>query len=248
MLDPSESPGRRHAPRQERRHSCVEEGLSGLPFRARASTRKTWRYPGTCQCQRRGTLAHRPRPACINGGFLNLFQTKAMKKCAGVPALSSDFQLIRTSRLRSSDCTPYVLLRHQPEPDHGKVMIERVCKTNSRALHDRKTGGIDGRQLMQVRTSKVLPRLLQIAQLAGKDFRGAGLIDGFFPRQRHVPVGVAIEKCERLDDNGNGGVKLRARSVQQVPLLPCLRMERISRQREGYPCPAVDEHRLPLPH
>ena len=49
-------------------------------------------------------------------------------------------------------------------------------------------------------------------------------MDGLFPRQRHVPVGVAIEECECLDDNGNGGVKLRACSVQQVPLLSRLRM------------------------
>jgi hypothetical protein len=114
-------------------------------------------------------------------------------------------------------------LCHQPEPDNRKVMIERVGKPNSRALHDRKAGGIDGGQLVQVRASKIFPRLLQIAQLAGKDFYGAGLTDGFFPRQRHVPVGVAIEECECLDDDGNAGMKFRAGSVQQVPLLSRLR-------------------------
>jgi len=35
-------------------------------------------------------------------------------------------------------------LAHQPEPDHGKVMIKRVCKSNSRTLHDGKAGGIHG--------------------------------------------------------------------------------------------------------
>ena len=66
-------------------------------------------------------------------------------------------------------------LCHQPEPDDGEMMIERVCKPNSRALHDRKARGIDGRQFVQIRMTKVFPRLLQIAQLAGKDFYGPGL-------------------------------------------------------------------------
>jgi hypothetical protein len=85
-------------------------------------------------------------------------------------------------------------------------------------------GGIDRRQFVQICASKVFPRLLQIARLAGKDFYGARPIDGFFPRQRHVSVGVAIKKCECLDDNGNGGVKLRARSVQLLPLFSRLGM------------------------
>ena len=42
--------------------------------------------------------------------------------------------------------------------------------------------------------------------------------------ERHVSVGVAIKKCECLDENGNGGVKLRARSVQQLPLFSRLDM------------------------
>src|SRR5216684_7846364 len=32
MLDPSESPGRRHSPRQERRHSCVRREAFGPPL------------------------------------------------------------------------------------------------------------------------------------------------------------------------------------------------------------------------
>src|SRR5262249_18008523 len=71
------------------------------------------------------------------------------------------------------------LLCHQPEPDDGKVMIERVCEPNSRALHDRKAGGVDGGQLVQIRASKIFPRLLQIAQLAWKNPYRAGLVDGF---------------------------------------------------------------------
>ena len=76
------------------------------------------------------------------------------------------------------------LLCHQPEPDDGKVMIERICEPNSRALHDRKAGGVDGGQLVQIRASKIVPRLLQIAQLAWKNPYRAGLVGGFLPCQR----------------------------------------------------------------
>jgi len=108
------------------------------------------------------------------------------------------------------------------------MVVERVCKPNSRALHDREARRVDGRQFVQIRVTKVFPRLLQIAQLAGKDFYGSGLIYGLFPRQRHVPVGIAVEKRECLDDNGNGGVELGTSSVQSVPLLSCLHVQGIS--------------------
>ena len=103
-------------------------------------------------------------------------------------------------------------------------MIERVCKPDSRALHDGKAGGIDGRQLVQIRASKVLPRLLQVAQLARKNPYHAGFVDSFLLCQRDIPIGVTIEKCECLDDDGNGTVKLRACPAQQIPLLSRLRM------------------------
>ena len=92
-------------------------------------------------------------------------------------------------------CQP-ILLCHQPETDHGEVMIERVCKPNTLALHDREAGGVDRRELVQVGASEVFPRLFQIARLAGKNRYGSRLIDCLFPGQRHVPVGVSIEKCE----------------------------------------------------
>jgi hypothetical protein len=50
------------------------------------------------------------------------------------------------------------------------MMIERVCKSDLGTVHDRKAGGIDGRQLVQVRPPKVFPGLLQITQFAGEDF------------------------------------------------------------------------------
>jgi hypothetical protein len=55
------------------------------------------------------------------------------------------------------------------------MVIERVCKPNSRALHDREARRVDGRQFVQIRATKVFPRLLQIARLAGKDFTVPGL-------------------------------------------------------------------------
>jgi hypothetical protein len=61
------------------------------------------------------------------------------------------------------------LLHHQPEPDIGKVVIERICAPDSRAPLDRKAGGIDGGQLVQIRASKVFPRLLQVARLTRKN-------------------------------------------------------------------------------
>jgi hypothetical protein len=131
---------------------------------------------------------------------------------------------------RASKCRPHLwlqrsqLLCHQPESDDGKVVIERICEPDSRTLHDRKAGGIDGGQLVQVRASKVFPRLLQVARLARKNPYCAGFVDGFLPCQRDIPIGVAIEKCECLDDDGNGTVKLRACPAQQIPLLSRLRM------------------------
>ena len=116
------------------------------------------------------------------------------------------------------------LLCHQTEPDDGKVMIERICEPNSRALHDRKAGGVDGGQLVQIRASKIFPRLFQVAQLAWKNPYRAGLVDSFLPCQRDISIGVTIEKCECLDDYGNGTVKFRAHSAQQLPLLSRLRM------------------------
>ncbi len=127
-------------------------------------------------------------------------------------------------------------------------MIKRTCNANARAFHDGKAGGIDGRKLVEVPVAKVYPRLLQIAQLAGKDFYDAKIIKGLFPREGDIPVGVAIKKCERLDDNRNGSVKLCACSLHQLPLLARLRVERIPRKRKGDPGAAVNENCLALPY
>ena len=116
------------------------------------------------------------------------------------------------------------LLCHYPKADDGKVMIERICDPNLRALHNREAGGIHGGQLVQIRAPKIFPRVLQVARLARKNPHGAELVDCFLPCQRDIPIGISIEKRERLDDDGNGSVELCACPEQPVPLLPRLRM------------------------
>ena len=63
-------------------------------------------------------------------------------------------------------------------------------------------------------------------------FDGAGFVYALLPCQRHLSVGVAIEKCECLEDHRDGSVKLRARSVEQVPVFASLLVERTPRARE----------------
>ena len=95
---------------------------------------------------------------------------------------------------------------------------------------------------------KVFPRSLQIAQVADKNLEGVQPVYRLFPRQRHIPSGVAVEKRECLDDDRNRGVQPGAGSEQQFPLLPRPRMQRVARQRQSDPRAAVDEDRLALPH
>src|SRR6266540_3443762 len=96
------------------------------------------------------------------------------------------------------------------------------------------------------RTVKILN--FEIAQLAGKDLHRSGLIDRLFPRQRHIAVGVAIEKSERLDYDRDRRVKFGARSLQDVPLFPGLRVKRITRKSKGNPRSAVDKRGFAVPH
>src|SRR5579859_6281205 len=101
---------------------------------------------------------------------------------------------------------------------------------------------------MEVATSKVGPRLLKVAQLAGENLYEAGLVDRLLPRQRDIPVGIALKECECLDDDRNGSMELCTGAVQSMPPLRCLLVQRISRQRKGDPRPAINESCLPLPH
>ena len=54
------------------------------------------------------------------------------------------------------------------------------------------------------------------------------LIDRVFPRQRHVPVGIAVEKSECLDDDGHRCEEPRAGFVQQFPAFSRPHMQGIS--------------------
>src|SRR5579863_7037148 len=91
----------------------------------------------------------------------------------------------------------------KPEAGHGEVMIEGERDSQSGAFHDHETRRVDRRKLVKVGTPKIVPRLLQIPQIARKQFYNAGSSDGFFPDERHVAVGVAVEKREGFDDDGN---------------------------------------------
>src|SRR3989441_11360097 len=127
-------------------------------------------------------------------------------------------------------------------------MIEREGESDARALHDRKARGIDSRELVEILAPEILPRLLQITQLAGKNLGRAGLIDRVLPCKRHVPVGVAFEEGECLDDDRHGSMKLCTGSLERIPLLAGLRMQRITRKREGDPRAAIDERGFALAH
>jgi hypothetical protein len=107
------------------------------------------------------------------------------------------------------------VLRHQPEPDDGKVMIERICESNSRALHARKAGGVDGGQLVQIRVENNPKTALDPATRMEESLPCRAC--RWLPCQRDIPIGITIEKCECLDDHGNGTVKFRACSAQQAP-------------------------------
>ncbi|HEX9277003.1 MAG TPA: hypothetical protein VGA51_11490 [Casimicrobiaceae bacterium] len=138
--------------------------------------------------------------------------------------------------------------RNQPESGHRKVVIEGEGDANARSFHDRKARCIDGREPVEIVAPEIFPRNFEIAQLAGKDLHRSGLIDRLFPRQRHIAVGVAIEKSERLDYDRDRRVKFGARSLQDVPLFPGLRVKRITRKSKGNPRSAVDERGFAVPH
>src|SRR5215831_12716130 len=101
---------------------------------------------------------------------------------------------------------------------------------------------------MQVRPSKVPPSLFQIAQLAGKDFCRAPSRDGVFPQKGHITIGIAVKKRECLDHNRNRRVKLRSGTLQKLPLLARLVMQRIADERKRDPRTAVHKDGLTLTH
>jgi hypothetical protein len=64
------------------------------------------------------------------------------------PAIGLDAVMAGTCRARST---------YQSEADHCEVVVKSKDDPNARTLHDGKAGGIDSRELMQVRTPEVLP-------------------------------------------------------------------------------------------
>jgi hypothetical protein len=88
--------------------------------------------------------------------------------CCGQRVLGRHMPLHPKSR-------PVFRLSHKSEPDCSEMVIERVCKPNSRALHDREARRVDGRQLVQIRVTKVFPRLLQMRSSQGRIFTVPGL-------------------------------------------------------------------------
>lgn len=158
------------------------------------------------------------------------------------------FRLVLKQQPSSASASKDSALRRHSESGHSKVVVEREGESDASALHDGKAGCIDGRELVQVRAAKEFPRLFQIAQLAGENLDGAGLVDRTLPRQGDVAVGVALEESKRLDDDRYRGVELDTCAVEDVPLLSCLRVQRIARESEGDPCSAVDESGLALAH
>src|SRR5437660_11095319 len=101
---------------------------------------------------------------------------------------------------------------------------------------------------MQVLALKIVPRLGQVAQVARQDPDGARPIDRLLPRHSDIPVGIALEERESLDDDRDGSVKSGARLVQGVPLLAGLRVQRIARKRQANPSAAVDENGVASAH
>src|SRR5687768_286423 len=99
-------------------------------------------------------------------------------------------------------------------------MIKRVRNANARSFHNCKARRIDRRKLMQIRSSEIFPRLVQIAQLAGKDLYASVRVNGFPPHQGHVSVGITIEEGECFEHNWDGRVKLRPSAMQELPLFP----------------------------
>ena len=70
---------------------------------------------------------------------------------------------------------------------------------------------------MQILALEILPGPAEIAQFAGEDFDGSGRVDRIFPGQSDIPVRVAFQEGERLDDHRDRGMQFRSGGVQNFP-------------------------------
>ena len=140
------------------------------------------------------------------------------------------------------------VLGDESEPGHREVMIEGIGETDPRSFHDREARCVHQGELVQVGAPQEVPRLFEVVKVARNDSQETRFVQGLLPSQRDVPVGVAIEEGECLDDHGNRRVKFGARLQQRLPLASRSAVKRVARQRQRDPCTAVDERRLALAH
>ena len=63
-----------------------------------------------------------------------------------------------------------------------------------------------------------------------------------------APTRIAVQKGERLEDNRHRRAQAHACGREAVPGFTRAFVQRVSRQRQGYPGAGVDEHELGLPH
>src|SRR3990172_11410718 len=101
---------------------------------------------------------------------------------------------------------PASMLGNQPEASDGEVVIEGERQSDAGAFHDGEARCIHRREFVQVVAAEIFPALFEIAQFAGEDLHGPGFVDGALPRQGDVPIGIALEKGERLDDYRDRGM------------------------------------------
>jgi hypothetical protein len=144
--------------------------------------------------------------------------------------------------------TPGGFSADEPDPDDGEVIIEREGERDAVPLHDGETGGVHGRQFVEVPPTEILPSLLKIVEVAQQDLERCEGLQRTFPSQSYVPVCVAIEEREGFENYWNGGAKFGAVLDQNLPKLASAHVQRIARQREGDPCAGIDKNLLSVTH
>src|SRR5690606_16646986 len=95
---------------------------------------------------------------------------------------------------------------------------------------------------------EVGPGSIQILAPTLEDICGSGFVDRILPGERDLAARVALEKGEGFDHHRKGGMKPGAGGLQRLPLLPRMRVQRITREGECNPCPTVDECGFALAH
>ena len=187
-------------------------------------------------------------PSSLGSSRLILASGRALTSPADLEA----FDRNRNSKHRRLERRRQILVDHrEPAGDLFRLAVGVDGRLFDHCLEPRLA---DAARFLAHRSPVVRRRItsrrhrIQIAQFVGEDSHRLQLVDGFSPCQRHVPVGIAIEERECLDDNGNRRVQFGACSMQQVPLLSRLRMQRVPKERKRDPPSAVDKNRFSLAH